>query len=431
MKILVDHGSSHNLGDTAMIEAVVGRLRRLVPDAQLFVVDNSFLRTRIWELPDVFRQEPYALRPLRPSLLAKLRFLWRWDEVRLRVTSRFFLASLGTVLRPGSISLWHDKKAEGHARTLGEFCEPFDVLHVVGGGNLTDSFYAQLFARCSLISSFGEQEKPVILTGQQLGPFASRLSKTGLARALRKAVFVGLREPTDSWKFCQEAHLEPGRYEVMGDDSLGLAPADGSVVSELLARNGVQERNFLAANVRVARYAPKHRKHLREIATIIDRVASEFGMPVVVVPIALNPWDSDVPSGITLASAMRAARVVALDEDGLTPGLVKGVLGKAFGAIGVSYHFCTFALSQGVPAVCLFDGDYYSQKARGLCEFWRDKRLALPLRGVDADGAVALIGQVLRDPMLRESLCRLSGQAVNRWQEIFDREVNNLLGAAR
>lgn len=426
MKILLDHGASHNLGDTAMIEAVVGRLSRLLPHAQLFVIDNPSLRTKIWELPRVFPHETYALRPLRPSFLAKLRFFWRCDDFRLRMTSRFYLASLGKRLPAGSISLWHDKEMEGQPRTLREFCEPFDALHVAGGGNLTEAFYGHLLGRSCLMLAFAEQRKRVILTGQQLGPFTSYLSRSGLARALRKASFVGLREPADSWKFCQEAHLEPGRFEVMGDDSLGLLPAHESVVSELLAQHGLHGTNFLAVNVRVARYAAKDRRHLEKIATLIDRVASDFRMPVLVVPIALDPWDSDVTWGKKLASAMRLANVVVLKENGLTPGLVKGLLGKAFGAIGVSYHFCTFALSQGVPAVCLYDGDYYSQKARGLCEFWRDKRLALPLRTVDVDAAADHIGQVLRDPVLRERLCVLSGEAVKRWEGIFDREVKNL-----
>lgn len=426
MKILVDHGSSHNLGDTAMLEAVVARLRRLLPEAELFVIDNPSLRTRIWELPHVFPQGTYLSRSLRPSLMAKLRFFWRWDDFRLRITSRFLLALVGKLLPAGSVSLWYDKEVEGQPRTLGEFCEPFDALHVVGGGNLTETFYQHLFGRCCLILTFAEQRKRVILTGQQLGPFTSRLSKTGLARALRKASFVGLREPTDSWKFCREARLEPARFEAMGDDSLGLRPAHESVVREFLAQHGVHERNFLAVNVRVARYASQHRKHLQMIATLIDRIAGDFRMPVVVLPIALNPWDSDVTWGKKLASAMRLANVVVLNENGLTPDLVKGLLGKAFGAIGVSYHFCTFALSQGVPAICLYDGDYYSQKARGLCGFWGDERLALPLRTLDAEVAADHIGQVLRDPMLREKLCVLSGEAVKRWEGIFDREVNNL-----
>jgi polysaccharide pyruvyl transferase WcaK-like protein len=431
VKILVDHGSSHNLGDTAMIEGVVARLGFLLPDAQLFVVDNHLLRTDIWELPRVFRQNTYPLKPLRPSFLANLRFFWRWDDFRLRMTSRRLLARVGKQLTAGSVGLSQVGGVGNQPRTLGEFCQPFDALHVVGGGNLTETFFKQLFARCCLILTFSEQRKPVILTGQQIGPISSDLSKTGLARTLRKASFVGLREPTDSWEFCRDADLEPSRFEVMGDDSLGLPPADESAICGLLAQHGLHGTDFLAVNARVASYAAKHREYLQGIAAVIQRVACEFRMPVVVVPIALNPWDSDVAWGKELANAVHAADAIVLKDEGLTPGLVKRLLGKAFGAIGVSYHFCTFALSQGVPAVCLYAGGYYAQKGRGLCAFWQDDRLALPVGSVAPAAAAGHIGQVLRDTVLREKLRLRSVQAVNRWQEVFDREVNHFFRPAR
>lgn len=48
----------------------------------------------------------------------------------------------------------------------------------------------------------------------------------------------------------------------------------------------------------------------------------------------------------------------------MTPAAVKGVLGRAWGAVGTSYHFCTFAASMGVPVACLYDGSYYSKLVR-------------------------------------------------------------------
>jgi hypothetical protein len=72
-------------------------------------------------------------------------------------------------------------------------------------------------------------------------------------------------------------------------------------------------------------------------------------------------------------------KVMGTDE--LTPATARGMLGCAFGAIGVSHHFCTFALSEAVPAICIHEGAYYEQKGRGIAAFWGDERLSSPLGG--------------------------------------------------
>ena len=110
---------------------------------------------------------------------------------------------------------------------------------------------------------------------------------------------------------------------------------------------------------------------------------------------------------------------------GDTQAASRGVhqLGQAFGAVGVSYHFCTFALTQGVPAVCLYDGDYYGQKGHGLCGFWADNRLALSLQDLTTLSAVKHIMQVFNDDRLRENLLRIAVEAVERWHSIFDQQV--------
>jgi polysaccharide pyruvyl transferase WcaK-like protein len=123
-----------------------------------------------------------------------------------------------------------------------------------------------------------------------------------------------------------------------------------------------------------------------------------------------------------------SSKVLVLENDNLTPSLVKGILGKAFGAVGVSYHFCTFALGQGVPTVCIHDGNYYLQKARGLSEFWGDKRLSLPLKGMNTDLAIDHIAEVFNDDLLRKKLHDCSIQAVESWKHIFSTQVRKCFG---
>jgi len=428
MKILVDHGVHGNLGDISMVEAVVLRILAVLPRAEICVMNKPNLETSIWNFPNVSKTRSYSLKPIFRDVLNKTPFFWRVDSAWQKISYKLTLQSMGTLIPGRSIPIYDNDNAAIRYNKLGKFCEEFDALHIAGGGNLTDLFLHELFNKCCFMHTFSEQNKPIILTGQQIGPFSSRSSKRALQKVLRKVNFLGLREPTDSLNFCMEAHMEPQRYAVMGDDSLGLMPLNDSFISDFLAEYGLKEKEFIAANIRIAPYAKGHADYIRQIVLIIEKVAMHFDKPVLIVPTALHPSDSDITSGKKLADGVHHARMVVIDNDNLSPALVKGVLGKAFGAIGISYHFCIFALSQGVPTVCLYDGAYYSQKAKGICVFWGDERLALPLKDVDVDSAVGHIAQLFKDESFREKMLSFGEKAFEQWRYKFDTRVSDILG---
>jgi len=426
MRILVDHGAYGNLGDTSMVEGAVLRLLDLLPGEEIFVIDRPSLRTNIFGLPNVFRQVDYSVKPKWADVLTDAPFLWRYNQYWGRIASKLTLLFVGNLFPASSFS--ENGESRFKRMILSDFCEQFDGLHIVGGGNLTDIFYHELFRKCMLIQAFAEQDKPIILTGQQLGPFSSRILRRALAKSLHKANFVGLREQGNSLAFCREAFLEPQYFAVMGDDSFGLSGADDNHLLAILTQYGIKENEFLAFNVRTGHYAKEHIKYLEQMSIIVDKLSTLFRMPIMIVPVALSQGDSDITSGKKLAKMTHSSRVLVLENNNLTPSLVKGILGKAFGAVGVSYHFCTFALSQGVPTVCIHDGNYYSQKARGLSEFWGDKRLPLSLKGINTDLAIDHIAEVFKDELLRKKLQDFSIQAIEHWKHIFDTQVRKCFG---
>ena len=425
MKLLLDHGGYGNFGDTAMLEGVCLRLMRAFPQAQISVVDHPGLQTSIWSYPGIHRQRDYNLESLWPDLVRNVRFFWRYDSAWRRASQKMTLRLLADVAAAGSLILRFEGEAGLSNMTLDAFCENFDGLHIAGGGNLTDTFFEELFRKCCLISGFVEQGKPVVLTGQQLGPFTSGISRKGVLNTLRNVSFVGLREPTESLAFCRQGGLHPKSFEVMGDDSFGLPAATEQESVAFLSKYGLTPHKFLAVNVRMGPYVEELRAHLAMVGDIVSNIALLLQMPVVIVPIAFDTSDSDILSGKELAEATPLRDVIVIEHADLNACLVKGILGQAFGAIGVSYHFCTFALTQGVPAVCLYDGDYYCQKGRGLCGFWADKRLALPLKGLSTGTAIRHIMDLFSDDRLRERLSGMRDEVVERWQDIFDHQVRN------
>lgn len=430
MELLVESDSYGNLGDISAAEGVVLRLRDLLPRAGIRAVVPRSVATTLWGLPGISRQAPYTVAPFGLGTLSNFPFFRHTTDFQHRIASAWTMGGLGSLLRAGSLSLTFEGAVQTTIRKLAQFCEQFDGLHIVGGGNLTDTFPLELFRKCCVIHAFAEQHKPIMLTGQQLGPFKRQVLRKALGGALRKANFVGLRDPGESLTFCSEAHLAQGSFAFMGDDSLGLPPADDSSVRDLLEQHGLRANEFLALNLRFTPYALKDSSCFKTFALLVDRLARLFGMPILVVPIQLVDSDSDVVSGQKIVDAASSAPISLMQQQNLTAPLVKGVIGKAFGAIGVSHHFCTYALSQGIPAVCIYEGNYYRQKAEALAASWGDDRFALPLARLELATAASDIASVLKDETLRAKLCSLSKTATQRWHELFHQQVTAVYGAA-
>ena len=424
MKILVSHSAGNNLGDVAMVEGVVSRLLHTAKGADLYLLDHPSWPEQMWP-NNITRVALRLSEPIdRVPYIHRIPLLRRYEWKFKIIGTRYCHTMLDRGLNPSNIKV--DNGSD--PTTLGEWCSQYDAMHIVGMGGLTDLFLPVVWQCCCLVHTFALQGKPVIFTGQQIGPLRSWFTKNLLQRALRKADFIGLREPTDSVIYCQQANVASERFAVMGDDSFGLPAADEEQVKSFLSRYHLSPGKFIAVNVRIGGYAPSHGQYIQEIADLMSSLSQRYDLPVVVVPISWDRWDSDITSGYRLSEAMGSDRIQVLDySEELTAALVKGILGQAFAAVGVSYHFCTFALSQGVPAICIFDGDYYSQKARGLSHFWGDERLALPLNKLDLQEATRQVYELIEYKQFRKSLSIRAEIALKTWQEIFDLKVHEKL----
>lgn len=420
MRILVECGCGANLGDLAMLQAVLLRLRHLFPAAQLTASIRPQVRGFVYPGLADSAVDLSGVRPVLFGALEKVPFFWRFQRQWNDFFTDLDLRSTAAVSSPAS----HLGLAGG--AVIDRLARDFDALHVVGGGNLTAMFPREVFRKCSLVLAFRRRRKPALFTGQQLGPLSGLPEKTVHA-ALRESCFVGVREPTDSVSVCERAGLAPDRYAVMGDDSFGLPSPPQSQVREVLDRYGLKEGGFLALNIRLASYGVQQGA-LRTVATLLREVRDLLKMPLVAVPIALGTGESDSQAATQLAALAPDLDLTIINGEELTPALARAVLGKAHAGLGTSYHFCTFALCEGVPAICLHEGAYYGQKARGLCGFWGDDRLAFSLAQADPAAAARDLVQALEDQQLRAKIRQRSREAMAEWRLIFDQQVHAAFG---
>ena len=420
-RILVDNAGSWNIGDISMVESGVAKFLNLCPEAELHVVDRSNEQSAVWNFPRVHRTPNIEIAPRQRRVLralSRLPLLWRLPSIYQAQALQRMFSDIGRESRasdlPVSIASPRIKST-----TLGTFCENYDALYLVGGGNITDTFPFELLRKCAWINCFSEQGKPVILTGQQIGPFHSQTTRDAAMRGLLKCCFVGVREPLDSLHYCQHAGLAPDRFALMGDDSFGLRKPEKGDIARLLHKYGVGSGEFIALNLRSTSYMKATRRRLPAIAKFVQNLIRELKLPVLVVPIVLSGTESDILCGKQLAAMVGSESVRVMDTEGLTPSTARGVLGCAVGGVGTSYHFCTFALSEAVPVVCLHDGSYYNQKANGIAAFWGDKRFAMSLSEIQDPAAIGRIRDVFNDRQLRIDLALRAKEAHRVWHENF------------
>ncbi|WP_447980391.1 polysaccharide pyruvyl transferase family protein [Candidatus Nitrospira bockiana] len=425
MKVLIEHRSGANLGDIAMIEGTVARLRLVCPDAEIYVPERVGFTTDLWRSPRVHRVRDYAVSYPSRAQLAGRRFWWRYASTLEHCAQWVLTRTVGAGVGAGLLPVTAPARASCGGGTLADFCRPFDALLLPGQCGLTDYFPDCLIQQCCTILAFAEQGKPVLLTGQQLGPLRNANYRRLVGRALRAAVFLGLREPTETISISREAGCAGDRVELMGDDSFALPAAHPAEVDACLDSIGMKDRRFIAVNIRLGYYAREHSRHVEKIAAVLNDVADRSRLPLVFVPTSFEALDSDVETARHLAGVVPSLRV--LDGKGCSAGVIKGAFGRAVGAVCISYHACTFALSQGVPAVCLYDGAYYGQKARGLCAFWGDERLGVDLQEMEAGEAAGAIMGVIEDDAFRCTLGRRAASAIETWNRIFESRMRAAL----
>lgn len=417
MKILVDHGAYDNFGDLAMLQAAMDRLRQ-VEGAELHVQESPL----VWRRSNVHTVGYHVPLP-DPVLHRKLRARVKNRLLRrgLRLATRAWRNRLYNGVGRGN-SIGAQLIQTGTSQSvIARWCADYDALFIAGGGDMNDVFPQALWRCCALIHAFADQNKPILLSGQQLGPMRHPASVRLLHSALRRVTFVSVREPTESVRILLEAGVDRARMAMTGDDSLGIAPAEASEVGRLLEALDVAPGNFIAVNIRMGPYTTVSPRHLREVAGLVGQVSRDLNLPLLAVPISVDEGDSDIASA-RLMEAQLGRRLRILDRASLSAALLKGVLGSAHAAIGMSYHFATFALCQGVPAIALYVGDYYEQKAKGLSAFWGDQRLALSIEDL-AKNPAANACATFTDPSLRGHLRARASEATSAWEDCFAKRI--------
>jgi polysaccharide pyruvyl transferase WcaK-like protein len=377
--------SSNNLGDRAQLTRSVERLREAFPDSRFIAIANSLNDMGDFDDIDVsYSAIRYLMSPPKVPmlrLLVPVRATRALRVVLLLVNAR----RLGRTKSPVFLS------EAGHV-ALGEM-EQGSALFMSGAGTFNDLYISGagglwgVLGRC--MSVLG---KPVVASGQQIGPLR-RFSRRALVRwALRPVDLLGVRDPRSAAS-ALAVKVPEQRVVLTGDDAWDLAPAASATADRVLAKGKIRGP-FIVAQMRFGSSVGWDEADSRTFAASLDRLSLEFGMPVVFVPCMTGRGADDRYAAACVQQHLKARSWALADE--LDARTTKAILGKAVLGVGTANHFCVFAASMGTPVVGVHASPYMEQKITGIAELWPKRVVAVSKEtGLDPSALLAAARQLL------------------------------------
>jgi hypothetical protein len=313
-----------------------------------------------------------------------------------------------------------------------------DAAAIAGGGNMASNRPMHVFERAALgviAEAFG---RPLVVTGQTLGPRLDPAERELVGGLLRRARLVGVREHA-SERLALELGVPRDRLAANRDDAtfLGLGIGGG------LGGTGTSgdEGRADAAGVTGAAVAPilvslslhlgglPRPQAVAGLAAALDGLAERAGRPIVFHPHFGSLDPSRTAGDEVLHDEVRAA--MRAPAEALQPGDPRPAARLARGAamlVTSRYHPAVFAGPGGVPVAALSADDYTAVKLRGATGWWDQHGVIDLAAAVSPSGADALGGVWDTRAQAQADAARLRPAAEAASAAWFDRVVEALGG---
>jgi len=307
-----------NLGDTAMAEIAIERLKVLWPQARFSVM------TRV----------PAFSKKLCPVAKA----------------ISFNGCKFWTQRQSGSWKRWFPPRSL-RARNFASALLESDLVVLAGSGILTDAFEATSLRILATLRAAVDQGIPTAILGQGIGPITRPRLLAAAMGVFPLIDSVLVREAGASLSLVREWKVPDERISVTGDDAVELS----------WRKRTVTPGNGIGLNLRVAKYGGAETQTLVTVRDVLQREAAKRDSTLIGIPIANGLRDSDLRT-------LRFLLPEGADSD-CVPWTTENVIGRVSRCrivVTGSYHAGVFALAQGIPVVAVVQSEYYARKFHGL-----------------------------------------------------------------
>jgi len=379
MRVLIISGDYKcgNIGDVAMLQVTIERLKSLWPNVGIHVLtdDPSSLLVHCPDVEPLFHRgrriwcsDQYLvgggiLRRLPKSLSRRLIALNR----RLRRHAPSLLTRLIEI----------KMRLRGtDAKDFESFIEAFrcaDVVVACGQAGMNDLVRTHMLAVLDLLDMSVLAGKITAMFSQGIGPLRDSELRARARAVLPSIDLIALREDRASWPILKSSGVSADRVLTTGDDAVELA------YSNRTPKLG----GGIGVNVRLAQYAGADSGTLERIRPIIHECGRRLSAPLIPIPIARHEGLRDAMALRQLLAGYNGASDGGCDLD--TPLRVIEQTARCRIVVTGAYHGAVFALSQGIPAVGLIGSEYVADKFKGLIAQFGPGCVMVDLNGPDLE----------------------------------------------
>lgn len=361
MQLLINPGthSCLNIGDLAMLQVAYERVRGLWPSAtvRILTADSRALECfcpGAIPVPVTGLHQWNAEHPLlgqRGKLLpAPLRGIVRRLEHRLQQSGPAAALSL----------IEHRYRRQGavpdELRSFLRALTSSDLVMMCGQGSINDDLKPHARQALGLLHWAQQLGIPTVVMDQGIGPLEDP-QLVALARTtLTRVKLITLRERPMGADLLNRLGVSSARVRVTGDAAVQLA------------RRLTPERpgSGVGLSVRAVTYAKIDKSLIEVLRPAIHSYAREHRAPLVAIPIMRG---TQVPDTVSIEELCSGYEGEIKDGSELsTPERTASAVHGCRILVTGTYHAAVFALSQGVPAVCLANSEYYAAKFNGLAD---------------------------------------------------------------
>ncbi|VXC67624.1 Putative polysaccharide pyruvyl transferase family protein [Arthrobacter sp. 9V] len=323
----------YHVGDEAMTHAVVDELRaRGVSDIVL-----------------LSRDPEQSTRIFGTSSVKTLEFPW---PPHRRET---YLREIRAILAGDMSAL----PAEDQVHALIQTIKTCDGVVIAGGGNMTSPYGWLLYERAAVGAIAKALGKPLIISGQTVGPVLTGPDHETVVELFRSATLTSVREQT-SWELMRNADVPAG----LTLDDASFFEVDHALPAALELDQATYKpqpgRPFLVATFAPGTGAMDKDVFNQRMAEVLDRIADAGDLDVVMIPHMSHPGQADIDiemhqdirQRMTTENVMVCGQLSAEESASLTM--------RAEIVVASRYHPIVFALSAGVPCLGIAV-DYYGE----------------------------------------------------------------------
>ena len=345
-RILIQSGCYEldNLGDQSMLQAAIDGIRERLPDARFSVLSRS---------DDYLKR----LAPDAHRVPVENRSTWKWVRTAY-LAARSTLPNLDPFIRRRFPRV-HTRLLRLKARSLvnHEALRDTQFMVLSGGGYFTDVFPGQAWSSLERIRAADAMGIPFAIVGHGFGPLRDPALLSAARELIPRARLISVRESLASLPILRDLGVDASKVHVTGDDAVAHAWV---VADKQLGRS-------IGVNVRVAPYAGMSDADIGEVREALRDSVASLDCELIPLPVCLAKSvesESDASVAALILDGLPHARI-----ESSTPTTVAALIERVSHCrlvVTGSYHCAVFALSQGIPSVCIYNSEYYALKFHGL-----------------------------------------------------------------